>query len=139
MENLIYIPGRITSEEDAAAYHEIDAHAIEMGGQPYRRELFGIRVKHGDDIRGLVGGYIAWDWLYIDTLWVKAPQRHRGIGTELMRRAERVAREGGMIGIHLWTQAWQASEFYKKLGYEEFARFDDFPKGHQRIGLRKYL
>ncbi|MCG8333861.1 MAG: histone acetyltransferase, partial [Proteobacteria bacterium] len=38
-----------------------------------------------------------------------------------------------------WTQSWQAAEFYEQLGYVEFARFDDFPKGHQRIGFRKLM
>ena len=39
----------------------------------------------------------------------------------------------------LWTQSWQAGGFYQQLGYSEFTRFDDFPKGHSRIGFRKIL
>ena len=54
-----------------------------------------------------------------------------------MNEAEIYASSHNLVGLWLWTQSWQAADFYKHMGYEEFARFPDFPKGHFRIGFRK--
>jgi hypothetical protein len=35
--------------------------------------------------------------------------------------------------------SFQAPDFYRKLGYEEFGRLDDFPPGHSRLFFRKNL
>jgi hypothetical protein len=37
------------------------------------------------------------------------------------------------------TFGFQAPEFYRKLGYREFGRLDDFPAGHSRSWLTKAL
>ncbi len=82
---------------------------------------------------------ILWDWMYIDELWVSPASRGEGFGRKLMKHAEDFAGSQALRGIWLWTQGWQAEGFYRALGYEEFTRFDGFPKGHSRIGFRKYL
>ena len=56
-----------------------------------------------------------------------------------MQLAEEFAAGAALQGIWLWTQSWQADGFYRQLGYSELTRFDDFPKGHSRIGFRKNL
>ncbi len=77
--------------------------------------------------------------MYIDELWVSSELRGDGLGTRLMRLAEKFAAKHSLQGIWLWTQSWQAEQFYSQLGYVEFTRFDNFPKGHSRIGYRKIL
>ena len=56
-----------------------------------------------------------------------------------MQCVEEFAADESLQGVWLWTQSWQAESFYTKLGYEEFTRFENFPKGHTRIGFRKRL
>ena len=95
-----------------------------------------------DDAEVLVGVLTAdllWDWLYIDELWVDESCRGTGLGKKLMGTAEDYAISHCLTGLWLWTQSWQAASFYDRLGYKEFTRFTDFPKGHYRIGLRKQI
>ncbi|MEM0955105.1 MAG: GNAT family N-acetyltransferase [Pseudomonadota bacterium] len=82
---------------------------------------------------------LLWDWLYIDELWVNPNLRGQGLGQQLMAAAEDFAKTEQLQGVWLWTQSWQAEGFYNALGYEEFARFENFPRGHRRIGFRKTL
>ena len=82
---------------------------------------------------------VLWDWAYVDELWVHPEARGTGLGKRLMNLAEEFAEQRGQSGIWLWTQSWQAEGFYRQLGYEEFTRLEDFPKGYTRIGFRKRL
>ena len=100
------------------------------------------RIKWlGTDADGAIEAALAadvlWDWLYVDELWVCSKARGNGVGRQLMGMAEDYAVAQRLSGIWLWTQSWQAEGFYRRLGYREFARFDDFPKGFARIGFRK--
>jgi GNAT superfamily N-acetyltransferase len=90
----------------------------------------------------VVGGLIGkmfFNWLDAELVWVEKPFRHSGIGKAVLDRAENKARDLRLTGIYLWTQSWQAPDFYRKLGYDQFAEFDNFPPGHKRLGFRKYL
>ena len=82
---------------------------------------------------------LLWQWLYVDELWVDESCRGKGIGKQLMMQAETYAKEQQLAGLWLWTQSWQAPLFYQNLGFKEFTRFDNFPSGYSRIGLRKQL
>ena len=101
-----------------------------------------LSIIQRDDKNVIVAGLFGqsfWDWLYIDSIWVADDLRDQGKGRALMEAAEIEAKKRGCIGVHLWTQSFDAPDFYPKLGYTEFARMDDFPIGHQRIGFMKRL
>jgi N-acetylglutamate synthase-like GNAT family acetyltransferase len=57
----------------------------------------------------------------------------------LLADAEAVARERGCTSIYLDTFSFQAPDFYKRLGFKEFGRLNDFPPGRTRIWLWKSL
>jgi GNAT superfamily N-acetyltransferase len=82
---------------------------------------------------------LAFDWLFVNWLWVADSWRKHGVGTQLLRRAEASAREKGCRAAYLDTFTFQAPKFYERLGYREFGRLDDFPLGHARIWLWKTL
>ncbi|MBV9233691.1 MAG: GNAT family N-acetyltransferase, partial [Candidatus Eremiobacteraeota bacterium] len=84
-------------------------------------------------------GSTSWEWLFLDWLWVHESLRHLGIGSDLMERAELIARESGCRGVFLSTYSFQAPRFYQRLGYKEFGRLDDMPPGHSRIWFAKRL
>ena len=48
-------------------------------------------------------------------------------------------RKRGVRNAYVDTFSFQAPEFYRKLGYREFGRLDDFPTGHRRSWLTKAL
>ena len=92
----------------------------------------------GNVIGGILGGTY-WGWMYVDILWVHESHRNQGIGTRLLREAERKAVRRGCHHVHLDTMSWQAPEFYKKQGYEMIGVLPDIPSGHQKHLLMKAL
>lgn len=116
------------------------AHAEEQAAPQYEKEQVNWTVVDAKDRAvAVLAADILWDWMYIDELWVSPDHRGTGLGRQLVQLAEALAREDGLQGIWLWTQSWQAESFYARLGYTEFTRFDNFPKGYSRIGFRKVL
>lgn len=115
-------------------------HTKEVRAPQYEKERVNWLVYEENDLLiGALTADILWDWIYIDELWVDKNFRSLGIAKKLMKTAEEYAVSHDLTGLWLWTQSWQAAEFYQKLGFVEFARFDDFPKGYQRIGFRKQV
>jgi ribosomal protein S18 acetylase RimI-like enzyme len=90
----------------------------------------------------IVGGLVArmfLGWLFIELLWVSDQRRQKGLGRSLMQKAESEARKRGIRNAYLDTLSFQAPGFYKKLGYREFGKLNDFPKGHARHWMTKAL
>lgn len=97
-----------------------------------------LRDKEGKIIAGLEGSTY-WQWLNIRLLWVSDDLRGRGIGSALMKKAEELARNRGCHASVVDTFSFQATEFYKKLGYEVFGVLENFPIDHKRFYMRKKL
>ena len=93
---------------------------------------------NGAVIGGLLGGTY-WGWMYVDILWVHQDHRRKGIGTKLLKEAEREAMGRGCHHAHLETMSWQAPAFYQKHGYEVAGILPDIPKGNQKYLLTKAL
>ena len=130
----------LTSSEQSVVSEGFRRHSEEQGAPEYRKDrVKWIASDERKDIHAVLTADILWDWIYIDELWISPDLRGEGLGRKLMRRAEEFAMSQGLQGIWLWTQSWQAEGFYTRLGYTQFTRFDDFPKGHSRIGFRKKL
>jgi GNAT superfamily N-acetyltransferase len=87
---------------------------------------------------GLWGGSVA-GWLFVDLLVVPDGFRGQGLGTELLRQAEAIARKRGCIGMWLHTASFQAPGFYEKLGFQAFGTVPDYPPGHVTIFYSKRL
>ena len=80
----------------------------------------------GKKLAGLTGKLFG-NWLLIDLLWVADDLRGQGVGSQLLAAAEDEARRYGASRIFLNTFRFQAPDFYKKHGYQEAFRLDDFP------------
>jgi GNAT superfamily N-acetyltransferase len=94
---------------------------------PSQFERFALLLQ--DDaacLKGGVSGTIYCDWLRVDGLWVDDGLRRRGIGTELMIRAENHAITRGCHSA--WLTTFQARDFYEAVGYELFGMLDNFPR-----------
>ena len=132
--------GALTVSEQAIVTEGFRVHNKGCGAPDYAKErVKWLGVDEDGELAAVLTAEIVWDWVYVDELWVAAESRGSGLGRRLMRLAEEFAESRGLQGIWLWTQTWQAVGFYSRLGYEEFTRFDDFPKGHARVGFRKRL
>ncbi len=108
--------------------------------RPINVHKFAIYVKDGDG--AIVGGITCmtyWDWLYVDYFWLDERLRRRGWGTRLIECAERIAIERGCRGAWLDTFSFQAPGFYLRMGYREFGRMTNHPKGESRHFFWKRL
>lgn len=95
-----------------------------------------------DDVGNTVGGLwgkTAYDWLVVELFVVPEQFRGQDLGSDILSRAEQIARERGCIGVWLDTYEFQALGFYRKLGYELFGTVDDHPRGSRRFFVKKLL
>ncbi|MEM0997520.1 MAG: GNAT family N-acetyltransferase [Bacteroidota bacterium] len=97
-----------------------------------------VRDETGEILAG-VFGMVSMHALVIDTMWVDPRCRGKGIGGELLARAEAEAREAGAIWSLVDTTSFQARPFYEQHGYQVFGQVADLPIGHTSFFMRKRL
>jgi ribosomal protein S18 acetylase RimI-like enzyme len=139
MVDIKFQAGNLTSEEQEVVTAGFVRHSNNLSAPLFEKEPLTWMAYSGQKLIGVLTADLLWDWMYIDELWVDESHRGRGLGKSLMKHAEDYANSRLLVGLWLWTQSWQAVDFYKRIGYQEFVRFEDFPRGHCRIGLRKQL
>ena len=115
------------------------AHNDAAVGLTERRQVAIVVRDERQTITGGLWGKIGYRWLFVEFLAVSPELKGQGIGRDLMRRAEELAREAGCIGIWLDTFSFQARGFYEKLGFGHFGTIGDFPPGHSRFFLSKRI
>ncbi len=128
-----------TDAEHKFTAQKLLAHSEEKLGMHIATEPFGLFVYEGGTMIGNIIGKIYCKWLHIDLIWVDESRRSQGIGTQLINEALQKAAELDLTGIEVWTQSWQAPEFYHKLGFKEFAVIEDFNPGHMRHAFRYFI
>lgn len=127
-----------TGAKDAILNNLLAFNAAQAGEPGIRTLAHLIRDESGTVIGGL-WGRTAWDWLFVELLFVPESLRGTGLGTQLMRGAEDEGRQRGCRHAWLDTFSFQARGFYEKLGYRVFGTLADYPPGHNRFFLRKSL
>lgn len=128
-----------TPEETGLTARHLLEHSSRAINLSVDHQPFGLLAYDGDKLIGSVIGKTFFNWLHVDLFWVADDYRGQGLGTKLMQQAANIARQAGLDGIEVWTQSWQAPEFYRKLGYEEFSVIEDFTPGRKRHAFRLYL
>jgi ribosomal protein S18 acetylase RimI-like enzyme len=105
---------------------------------PLDAQRFALLLHAQDDsLAGGLFGVLAWQWLFVQALWVDDAWRRRGIGRALLARAEAHAMAAGCHSV--WLDTFQARGFYRALGYHEFGALENYPEGQTRWFLRKRL
>ena|SRR2546423_2403997 len=90
----------------------------------------------------LIGGLWArslWGSLYVDIMFVPEILRRQGIGTSLLQRAEQEAIRRECRDMWTDTYAFQARQFYERMGFTVFARLDGPAPIFPRFFLKKSL
>ncbi len=105
----------------------------------WTRLEFVAKDKNGIEIGGILAGIGYWNGLEINILWVKEEYRKKGVGTQILKHAEKIAIEKGAEISMLDTFDFQAERFYLKNGYKPIGEMKGFPKGHRRIYFSKDL
>ncbi|MGG7200531.1 GNAT family N-acetyltransferase [Clostridium butyricum] len=94
---------------------------------------------YGDIIAGINSKMYCWNCLYIDVLWVKEEYRKEGLGSKILNKIEKVAKDKGCYLIQLDTFDFQAKDFYLKHGYDIFGILDECPQKHKRYFMKKFI
>ncbi|MBD9440150.1 GNAT family N-acetyltransferase [Pseudomonas sp. PDM04] len=128
-----------TPEDREAILAPLRAYNVAQAGDG-KAELLALLVRddQGEILGGLYGRFF-YRWLFIELLSVPEQARGDGMGSQLMRMAEDLAREKECVGIWLDTFSFQAPAFYQKMGYSELGQIVDYPPGHRRHFFQKRL
>jgi GNAT superfamily N-acetyltransferase len=108
------------------------------GRNDYRPLILAIEDAERRVIGGL-WGRTAYDWLFVELLFVPESLRGRGVGSDLMRRAEAEAIKRGCRGAWFDPFEFQARGFYERFGYTCFGELGDYPTGSARYLMKKAL
>jgi len=141
MRDLLSIAVEVEGAPDATTRQLIDQGLDEYNSSkagPDNAEDLWVIARDGEGVvKGGVKARTFYRWMFVDWLWVSNSVRGAGVGSLLMDKAEAVARERGCVGAYVDTFSFQAPDFYRSRGYEEFGRIEGLPAGHACIWLRK--
>ena len=88
--------------------------------------------QEGRVIAGLYGS-VYWRWFDLDRLWVDADFHGQGIGSQLLREGEALAKSLGATRVKLTTFSFQAKSFYERFGYTVAGMLPDYPPGSELL------
>jgi ribosomal protein S18 acetylase RimI-like enzyme len=127
------------SAEDpfAALNAMLGAHNAEHVGAAGHVPLWIFARDPTGKVQGGIRGQTYWSWGTIDVLSVAPAYRRQGVGSRLLAKAEEIAQSRGCLGMRLDTTSFQAPDFYRRHGYSEFGRIENYPPGHTRIWFMK--
>ncbi len=129
------------AEDSAFLLERFYAHSDEQvpRGHAYLSFDRTVTDETGKLIAGVEAGVNGWNVGYADALWVEEPYRGQGIGSRLLREAEREIRAQGGERVLVSAFDWQAVAFFAANGYAVTGTLDDFPKGHRFFCMEKRL
>jgi GNAT superfamily N-acetyltransferase len=96
---------------------------------------FEVFLNAKDIMGNVVGGFrgeVYFNWLFLNVLFVDEAFRGKGLGSQLLRTGESLAKSKGASRVRLETFEWQAPQFYPKFGYRMQT---EFPKYFQEKTL----
>ncbi|MFJ7916238.1 MULTISPECIES: GNAT family N-acetyltransferase [unclassified Lysinibacillus] len=89
-----------------------------------------------------IGGITAevyWGWVEINKFWFSKEYRGKGIGGQLLAKAEETAKQMGATKALLTTYDFQARTFYEARGYQVVGEIKDYPPGSSYYTMVKHL
>ncbi len=127
-----------TAFRDAVLNPLVEYNIQRTGINDYRPLAVVLEDANGSVVGGLWGRTV-YGWLYVELLFVPEPLRGKGIGSELLLRAEAEAVRRGCHNSWLDTYEFQARGFYERLGYTCFGELAEYPAGYSRFFMKKEL
>ncbi|WLO87373.1 GNAT family N-acetyltransferase (plasmid) [Pantoea agglomerans] len=98
-----------------------------------------IRSTTTGKVIGGIKGRSSLGLLFLDLFYLPLELRGCGVGTEVLMKFEAEGIKRGCKAAFLYTISFQAPDFYRKNGWEEFGRIECLPEGTSRIFMKKNL
>lgn len=119
----------------------IEHNRASLAGNPAaQNEQVGFFARNdAGDIIGGITGTAYWGNMHIDFLWVDPASRGQRIAEQLMQQIEQHAKAAKYGLMMVDTFSFQAPEFYKKQGFQEFGVLENHPAGHSHHYFAKQL
>ena len=137
---LIRIEPHFPEQDKMFIIEKLDAYGMPLGIPRREHEELHISLRNDQgQLQGAFIGYMYWQWLYVEFLWVDPALRGQGYGAKLLAEAESIAQQKSCIGVHLETHDFQAPDFYKSHGYTVVGTIKDLPPGYIRYDMVKVL
>ncbi len=123
---------------------EVILNGLDAYSEAYEQECenVGFYKKYADKDGRFAAGVIAdvdkCETGFVEALFVEEPLRFHGLGTYLLKEAEKFAKENGASMVMTNAGDWNVA-FFKKNGYLLRGELKDVPKGHDCYELYKML
>lgn len=102
-----------------------------------RKKNITFYLEHDDEILGGLVGAIHGDYFEIDVLAIQVRYRQRGYGTELLKEAEKYAKQNKCKYMLLYTTNYQGIFYYPKFGFKLENKLEDYPIKGQFLSVYK--
>ena len=134
----------LSSEEEDLIEEKIAAYGYQLvppepGTPEEQRLVYKALDKTGKIAGGCVVNIHTWGRAVLACLWVDEKRRSQGLGSMLIRQAERAVKEKGCCYLCLGTMDFQARPLYEKHGFRVFTVNRNVPRGHNSWSLCKRL
>ncbi|MCL1699410.1 GNAT family N-acetyltransferase [Lysinibacillus sp. Bpr_S20] len=103
------------------------------------RPLNLIVSDHQQQWIGGITAEVYWGWVEINKFWFSKEFRGKGIGGQLLAKAEETAKQMGATKALLTTYDFQARTFYEARGYQVVGEIKDYPPGSSYYTMVKHL
>jgi [ribosomal protein S5]-alanine N-acetyltransferase len=133
------VGGELTPEEHAAIIGGLLADSRARGVEPSPYTLSVVARDANGSVMGGLLGELNIRWLFVSAIWVRDDHRRRGIGSQLLQKAEEHLRDRGAVGVFLDTFSTEAAAFYESRGYVRFGALEGLPRGSTQVWLAKRL
>ena len=130
----------IGSDDDA----EVILKGLDAYSEAYEQECENVGFykkladKDGSFAAGVIADVDKGETGFVDALLVEEALRYQGLGTYLLKEAEKFAKENGASMVMTNAGDWNV-EFFKKNGYLLRGELKDVPKGHNCYELYKTI
>ena len=128
------------SDNDA----EVILKGLDAYSEAYEQECENVSFykkladKDGSFAAGVIADVNKGETGFVDALLVEEALRYQGLGTYLLKEAEKFAKENGASIVMTNAGEWNV-EFFKKNGYLLRGELKDVPKGHNCYELYKTI
>lgn len=134
----------IVSDEKIPAYDQVlvekvKAYEATNHIKTFDEERIIFVALNEDQFVGGLEAIVEADYMYVSRLAVIESEKHKGIGSALMKSAEEKAKSLDLFAVILGTADFQAKAFYEKLGYQIYLTKENDPKGYDSYSMMKRL